>query len=148
MASNRKQATSSLTDREKTLLKGKLPGQAAQKSGAAAPRRERASAGRAQGETSQADRARMYGDAGVKVEPAKTRRERSSPEPQDTAPTVGKTGGRGAKAERPSEGSDRRQGSAPPVEVTRTGKPPAETPNSRSTPHRSSKPNATARTER
>lgn len=56
------------------------------------------------------------------------RNERTAPEPQQEAPTVGKTGARGAKAERPSEGSDRKQTSAAPVEVTRGGKPPAETP--------------------
>jgi hypothetical protein len=56
------------------------------------------------------------------------RHERTAPEPQQEAPTVGKTGARGAKAERPSEGSDRKQTSAAPVEVTRGAKPPAETP--------------------
>jgi hypothetical protein len=144
MASNRKQATGALTGREKALLESKLPEQAAQISEAAAPRRERAPARKEQGGLRPAERARMFGDAGMKVDPAKTRRERSAPEPQDTAPTVGKTGGRGAKAEKPSEGSDRRQGSAPPVEVTRTSKPPAETPKSHGT-RRSSKPSASAR---
>ena len=74
-----------------------------------------------------AGRAQMFGDAGLHVEDEKKRSERT-PEPQNSAPTVGKTGGRGAKAERPSEGSDRKQASAPPVEVTRKSKPPAETP--------------------
>lgn len=74
-----------------------------------------------------ADKAQMFGDAGVHVEDEKKRTERA-PETQNAAPTVGKTGGRGAKAERPSEGSDRKQASAPPVEVTRRAKPPAETP--------------------
>jgi hypothetical protein len=77
--------------------------------------------------TSRADRAQMFGDAGVHVEDEKKRTERA-PETQNAAPTVGKTGGRGAKAEKPSEGSDRKQATAPPVEVTRRAKPPAETP--------------------
>ena len=129
MASNRGEVTSRPTDREQALLQRKLPQQAAQISDAA-PRRERA---------------QMFGDASVKLEPEKVRRERSSPEPQNTAPTVGKTGGRGAKAEKPSEGSDRRQASAPPVEVTRTSKPPAETPKARSTtPPKTQKPSAAA----
>lgn len=53
------------------------------------------------------------------------------PEPQDAAPTVGKTGGRGARAERPSPVSDRKQAARPLVEVTRSHKPPAETPKAR-----------------
>lgn len=77
------------------------------------------------------ERGQMFGGAGQGVDEEKKRRERSSPEPQNSAPNVGKTGGRGAKAERPSEGSDRKQAKAPPVEVTRTSKPPAETPNAR-----------------
>jgi hypothetical protein len=84
----------------------------------------------ASGSDPQRHRAQMFG-AGQGVEEEKKRREQSSPEPQNAAPTVGKTGGRGAKAERPSEGSDRKQAKKPPVEVTRTSKPPAETPNAR-----------------
>lgn len=59
------------------------------------------------------------------------RQQRSSPDPREAPPTVGKTGGRGARAERPSEGSDRKQACAPPVEQGRRGKPPAESPKSR-----------------
>ena len=86
-------------------------------------------------------RAQMFG-AGQGVDEDKKRREQSSPEPQNAAPTVGKTGGRGAKAEKPSEGSDRKQARKPPVEVTRTSKPPAETPNAR---RGHAKPSAAAR---
>lgn len=53
-----------------------------------------------------------------------------SPAPQDGAPTVGKTSGRGSRAERPSPQSERRQASAPASELDRTAKPPAETPKS------------------
>jgi hypothetical protein len=88
-----------------------------------------------------AGRAQMFGDAGQNVEDEKKRTERT-PEPQNHAPTVGKTGGRGARAERPSEGSDRKQASAPPVEVTRNSKPPAETPKATA---KHGKPNASAR---
>lgn len=56
-----------------------------------------------------------------------TRNERTH-EPEDAPPTVGKTSGRGAKAERPSPVSDRKEASKAPVEVTRGAKPPAETP--------------------
>ncbi|HVE52966.1 MAG TPA: hypothetical protein VNB23_06245 [Ramlibacter sp.] len=56
--------------------------------------------------------------------------DRSSTDPQDAAPTVGKTTGRGAKAERPSPKSERQQKTAP-VESSRTSKPPAETPRAR-----------------
>ena len=79
------------------------------------------------GAPSRVDRGLMFGDAGVHVEDEKKRTERA-PVTENSAPTVGKTGGRGAKAEKPSEGSDRKQASAPPVEVTRRAKPPAETP--------------------
>jgi hypothetical protein len=140
MASKDKRVTSSLIDREKALLNGRMPGQAAQMSDSASHRRERAPRRKGLGEFGLNDRARMFGDAGVNADLPKTRRERS-PEPQDTAPTVGKTGGRGHKAEKPSEGSDRRQARRPPVEVTRTSKPPAETPNSRSS-RGSAKPQA------
>jgi hypothetical protein len=58
------------------------------------------------------------------------RQQRSAPDPKQAPPTVGKTGNRGARAERPCEGSDRKQASAPPVEQGRRGKPPAETPKS------------------
>lgn len=53
-----------------------------------------------------------------------------SPPPQDGAPTVGKTSGRGSRAERPSPQSERRQASAPATELPRSAKPPAETPKS------------------
>lgn len=56
---------------------------------------------------------------------------RNGQEPQDAAPTVGKTGGRGARAERPSPVSDRKQAARPLQEVTRSSKPPAETPKAR-----------------
>ncbi len=56
---------------------------------------------------------------------------RGWPEPQDAAPTVGKTGGHGARAERPSPVSERKQAQKPLVEVTRSHKPPAETPKAR-----------------
>jgi hypothetical protein len=56
---------------------------------------------------------------------------RAWPEPQDAAPTVGKTGGRGARAERPSPVSDRKEAARPLQEVTRSSKPPAETPKAR-----------------
>lgn len=60
------------------------------------------------------------------------RRDRTEPEPDQAAPTVGKTGAGGARAERPSEGgSDRRRGKTPPAESSRTHKPPAETPKAR-----------------
>ena len=54
--------------------------------------------------------------------------DRASPEPEDAPPTVGKTSGRGARAERPSPVSERRQAKVSPVESSRTAKPPAETP--------------------
>jgi hypothetical protein len=54
--------------------------------------------------------------------------DRASPEPEDASPAVGKTSGRGAKAERPSPVSERRQAAKPPVESSRSVKPPAETP--------------------
>jgi hypothetical protein len=92
---------------------------------------------------------KLPGQAAQMSEATMSRRERSAPEPQDTQPTVGKSGGLGGRAEKPSEGSDRRQASAPPVEVTRTAKPPAETPKARSTAaRRTSGPNAAARTAR
>jgi hypothetical protein len=60
------------------------------------------------------------------------RRQRVEPEPEQAAPTVGKTGGRGGKAERPSEGgTDRLRAKTPLVESTRAHKPPAETPKAR-----------------
>lgn len=58
------------------------------------------------------------------VEQARREQEAAQPKP----PKAGKSGGMGAKAERPSEGSDRRVSGKPPVEVSRAGKPPAETP--------------------
>lgn len=70
------------------------------------------------------------------------RQQRSAPDPKQSPPTVGKTGGRGARAERPSEGSDRKQACAPPVEQGRRGKPPAESPKSRGA---ASKPSAALR---
>jgi len=64
-----------------------------------------------------------------------------SPE-ADGPPTVGKTSGRGAKAERPSPLSERRQAKLPASEVSRRAKPPAETPKSLGAP---SRPRAAAR---
>lgn len=64
---------------------------------------------------------------------------RKAPEPADGAPAVGKTG-RGARAERPSEGSDRKQASALPVEQGRRSKAPAETPKARGKPSAAARP--------
>lgn len=56
------------------------------------------------------------------------RRDHEQPEPDNGSPNVGKTGGRGARAERPSEGGSDRKTATAPVESTRRAKPPAETP--------------------
>lgn len=77
-----------------------------------------------------ADDAQMSTASTERDEAAGDLRDGSSPEPADGAPTVGKTSERGARAERPSPVSERRQAMAPPVEASHRGKPPAETPKS------------------
>lgn len=57
------------------------------------------------------------------------RRDHEQLEQDNGAPTVGKTG-RGARAERPSEGGSDRKAKTKPVESTHKAKPPAETPKS------------------
>lgn len=56
------------------------------------------------------------------AQPAKKPAERKVP-PQDVSPRAGRTGGLGARAERPSEGSKRN--SAPVPQVGRGGKAPS-----------------------
>lgn len=68
------------------------------------------------------------------------RRDHEQSEQENSAPTVGKTGGRGARAERPSEGGSDRKAKTAPVETTRVAKPPAETPKASGL----SRPNAAA----
>lgn len=72
-------------------------------------------------------RADAAGDAQVAGDPVE-RRDHEQTEQENSAPTVGKTGGRGARAERPSEGGSDRKAKTAPVETTRVAKPPAETP--------------------
>jgi hypothetical protein len=81
----------------------------------------------------------MFGNPMQRGQAGDAVKDRSSPDPGQAPPTIGKTGRRGAKAERPSPESERKLAEAPPVEVSRRGKPPAETPKSHG---RSSAPKA------
>ncbi len=83
-------------------------------------------------------RADAAGDAQVAGDPLERRDHEQSE--GENAPTVGKTGGRGARAERPSEGGSDRKAKTAPVETTRVAKPPAETPKAGGL----SRPNASA----